>query len=227
MNVPEGACHLFVGPNGIGKTTLLRAICGLLPVSEGRIIFDDQELRHCTHYLAHDDALKDALTVREQVGYWGHLLGSPLAGELSCEAESEAGLRGVKTQTAEQYPPQPRYTRQLPRKGGAECVQKIALSDFLNTPTKHLSAGQRKRLSLARLLIAPRPIWCLDEPTNTLDAQGIELLNALIHTHTQNGGIALVSTHSPQLIPQGTAISLEKFAKNLNSGHFFDTNNLS
>jgi heme exporter protein A len=85
--------------------------------------------------------------------------------------------------------------------GGGDSVvaalTRFGLDRLADVPARMLSAGQRRRLALARLLVAPRPLWLLDEPTSGLDAEGQDTLTAIAATHLGNGGLLIVATHAP------------------------------
>lgn len=81
--------------------------------------------------------------------------------------------------------------------GCADALTRVGLSAIADLPARVLSQGQSRRLNLARLLIAPRPIWLLDEPAAGLDAQGKDLLDDLIAAHRENGGIVVAALHEP------------------------------
>ena len=162
----------IVGANGSGKTSLLRMIAGLLAITEGSIGLDGGEaeltLPEQAHYLGHRDALKPALSVLENLAFWRDFLG----GE-----RSEPG-------------------KDL-REGLEASLATVGLDHAVSLPAAYLSAGQRRRLSIARLLTVRRPIWLLDEPTNALDVAGQSLFARLMGDHLQRGGLIVAATHAP------------------------------
>jgi heme exporter protein A len=159
-----GEALAVTGPNGSGKTSLLRLIAGLLVITEGKIGLEGGEaeltLPEQTHYLGHRDALKPALSVLENLTFWRDFLD----GEVFDAAESLAV---------------------------------VGLGHAARLPAAYLSAGQRRRLSLARLLAVRRPIWLLDEPANALDAAGQGLFVELMRGHLARGGLIVAATHAP------------------------------
>ena len=167
----SGEALAVVGPNGSGKTSLLRLIAGLLAPSSGSIKLDGGEgeltLPEQSHYLGHRDALKPALSVSENLLFWRDFLG----GAVSSPAESLAT---------------------------------VELDHAALLPAAFLSAGQRRRLSIARLLTVRRPVWLLDEPTNALDTAGQKLFANLMGDHLARGGVIVAATHAPLGIPTRT-----------------------
>jgi heme exporter protein A len=160
----SGEALAVVGPNGSGKTSLLRLIAGLLAVAGGSIALDGGEdeltLAEQSHYLGHRDALKPALSVSENLRFWRDFLGG---------ATSDP----------------------------AESLAIVELDHAARLPAAYLSAGQRRRLSIARLLTVWRPVWLLDEPTNALDTAGQKLFSTLMGDHLARGGLIIAATHLP------------------------------
>lgn len=166
LEVKAGEVLQLAGANGVGKTSLLRVACGLLPAESGEIVCNGQPLHADREnfnrqlaYLAHTNALKADLTAAENLRF-------------------EVSLR--------QPTSKPRCLEALTRLGIAECA---------DLPARALSAGQRRRLALARVMLLDARLWILDEPTTNLDASGIEHVERLIATHLDGGGCALVAAH--------------------------------
>jgi heme exporter protein A len=164
FEVAAGEAVAVVGPNGAGKTSLLRLIAGLLATEAGTValIGGDGELSVAeqAHYLGHRDAMKPALTVMENLGFWAEFLG------------------GVASDPA-------------------ACLADVGLSHAAALPAGFLSAGQRRRLSIARLLTVRRPIWLLDEPTSALDMGSQRVFAGLMTAHLAGGGMIIAATHGP------------------------------
>ena len=169
----DGEGLRIVGPNGAGKTSLLRVIAGLLAPAQGRVALEGAEggAGEASHLIGHQDAVKGALTVEENLEFWRAMLGGGAA-----TVETALSVLGL-----------------------------AALAPF---PARVLSAGQRRRLSLARLLVAKRRLWLLDEPASGLDADGLQTLSRLIAEHLAAGGITVAAAHGAPDVPGAREIRL-------------------
>jgi heme exporter protein A len=178
FELSSGETLAVTGANGAGKTSLLRLIAGLLLPADGQIELAggeaDVPLSEQTHYLGHRDALKPSLSVMENLSFWRDFLG----GEKLDAAESLV-TAGLVT----------------------ESLVTVGLDHIAHLPAAYLSAGQRRRLSIARLLAVKRPVWLLDEPTSALDAAGQNLFADLMTDHLRGGGLIMAATHTPLGIP--------------------------
>ena len=156
------------GPNGSGKTSLLRNLCGLLSPAAGTISWNGadihrmgDEYRAQLVYLGHLSGIKDELTALENL-------------RLSAAAASLAAGEDAL---------------------GA-ALEKLGLAGFRHQPCKALSQGQRRRVALARLcLAASRPLWILDEPFTALDVAALGVVSGLVEAHLERGGIVVLTTH--------------------------------
>ncbi len=162
----QGSALIVTGPNGAGKSSLLRALCGFLPVQAGGFVFEggdpERTVGEEAHYLGHADALKGALSAGENLAFFAGALGGDPSREASRAALSRVGLAHV-----------------------------------IDFPVRALSAGQKRRVALARLLVARRPLWLLDEPTTALDAAAQAAFAAIMRSFLDAGGILVAATHAP------------------------------
>ncbi|WP_295046566.1 heme ABC exporter ATP-binding protein CcmA [uncultured Paracoccus sp.] len=152
FTLEAGQALILRGPNGIGKTTLLRTVAGLQPPVAGRIEMPDDAVA----YAAHADGLKGALSVTENLTFWAQVFGG---GDIGA------------------------------------ALAAMDLTALADRPAAALSAGQKRRLGLARLLVARRPLWVLDEPTVSLDAASVARFADMVRGHLGQGGAALIATH--------------------------------
>ncbi|MEK4033338.1 heme ABC exporter ATP-binding protein CcmA [Methylocystis sp. IM3] len=168
FSLSGGEALVVTGRNGVGKSTLLRAIAGLLPMAAGTVALEgageDRELAQSAHYLAHADGMKAALTLEENLDFWANYLG-----------------RG-----------EDRRSRPV-----AEALAMVGLTHARHAPFGALSAGQKRRAALARLLVAFRPLWLLDEPLTALDRASREKFAAVLRDHCALGGLIVAATHEP------------------------------
>ncbi len=170
FSVSPGEVLSIEGPNGVGKTSLLRMIAGFLPAAAGSIVLhaqgpisEPEERGKQIGWLGHQDGAKPQLTAAEVLNFFASLHG------LLCDVTSFLVSAGLE-----------------------RCAE---------LPCQYLSAGQRRRLALARLAMTGRPLWLLDEPLAALDSSGKAFVTGLIASHCASGGIVLAATHEPLDIP--------------------------
>lgn len=154
------------GPNGVGKTSLLRCAADLLPCESGEIRWDGTNLPACRDtyhqqlaYLAHVNALKADLTAAENLRFGVGVRRGLTAGEV------------------------------------ASALQELQIGQCADLPVRSLSAGQKRRVAIARIFLTRASLWILDEPVTNLDAAGIELFERSMAQHLDGGGMILTAAH--------------------------------
>ena len=181
FSLAPGALLRVTGANGRGKTTLLRALCGLLQPAAGEVRWKGENIRVLREeywaellYIGHANALKDDLTPEENLAVASGIAGTSMARE---RARAALGLFGL---------------------AGREAL-----------PVRALSQGQRRRAALARLAVSEkRPLWILDEPFAALDAAGVEQVQSLAGEHLGRGGLVVLTTHQAARIAAPSAIDI-------------------
>jgi heme exporter protein A len=162
---PRQLLHVS-GPNGTGKTTLLRVVCGLLRPEQGLVSWLGKsisgirvEYQAALAYASHEPALKGDLTALENLRFSVGLKRRVTAAELRA------------------------------------CLDRTGVAACADLPARVLSAGQRRRVAMARVLAMSASLWLLDEPFTNLDAAGTDLMTGLLQSHVERGGAALVVAH--------------------------------
>lgn len=162
LSLSPGQLMQLTGPNGSGKSSLLRLIAGLNEAQAGEIVMqggsEDLTIGQQAHYIAHQEAVKAALSVHENLAFWRDFMG-----------------------------------------GGnvEEALAAFDLTRLSSYPAGLLSAGQKRRLALARLVLVPRVLWLLDEPTVGLDTASLAKLAGVMAAQLDRGGMIIAATHVP------------------------------
>jgi len=161
----SGSLLILEGRNGCGKTSLMRAIAGMLSLETGHIYWDDtpvEKQRQIFHgslvWLAHRTGLKGDLTLVENLGF----------------------ERSLRTQSGRDV---------------EEVYERLGISRLKKLVLRSLSAGQQRRVALARMLLADVPLWLLDEPFTNLDREGRKLVMELVEEHLAEGGLCVMAAH--------------------------------
>ena len=166
LAVSSGELIQLVGPNGAGKTTLLRLLAGLNREFEGQVSWNG-----CSIY-------DDFHAYASQRLYIGHL---------SAIKKVLTPLENLRWFLSS-WP-------QIKDDAIWHALEQVSLAGYEDVPCHQLSAGQQRRVALARLLITPTPLWILDEPFTALDKQGVVWLEGLLSAHVQSGGSVLITSH--------------------------------
>ncbi|MEM9147274.1 MAG: heme ABC exporter ATP-binding protein CcmA [Pseudomonadota bacterium] len=168
------------GPNGAGKSTLLRTLAGFLPISAGDARLGQASLA------------KSSQDMQDLVLYAGHLDAVKPALTVTENLAFWSSLHGTKDKPV-----------------ADSALERFGLSAIAQRPAAECSAGQRRRLGIARLLLTERPLWLLDEPTVSLDAASSALVADLIREHAAKGGLTLVASHIDLGLGAGPELCLD------------------
>lgn len=181
FTIERGELVELRGPNGSGKTSLLRILCGLATPAGGDVLWDGTNIRSLgeeyssvVSYLGHQNAVKDELTAMENL-------------RIAC------GVSG----------------RALNKGKAQDVLAKVGLTQQQNLPARVLSAGQRRRLAMTRLLTSNATLWILDEVLTSLDDTAMDLSRNFMTEHLKNGGAAIVATHQDLNLTASTVKRLE------------------
>jgi heme exporter protein A len=175
-----GKCVLLTGKNGAGKTTLIRAIAGLLDPEEGQVFWRGAPARE-----RRDD-------FHAELAYLGHE--PPLKGDLSARENLKYSI-GIR--------------RAVSSAEIDAALRRAGASGFADRAVRMLSAGQRRRVALAGVLLSNAVLWLLDEPTTNLDADGQQLVRELIAEQLARGGLVVAAVHHSLTLPAEDLVTLE------------------
>jgi heme exporter protein A len=179
--VRPGDCFRLTGPNGSGKTSLLRMLCGLLSPASGTIRWHGtaiealrEEYFSSIAYIGHRPGIKDEFTAMENL-------------------QISSGMRGIE----------------ISRKTCASALERMGLGGRMHLPVRFLSEGERRRAAIARLVVCRSSLWLLDEVLTSLDRIAVETIQLVIEDHLTAGGMAIVATHQELKLSSGQSQRIE------------------
>jgi len=176
FRIQEGELLLLEGRNGSGKTTLLRTLAMLRQPDDGKILWDDTPIE------------KLGEEYRQHLEWLGHHNG--IKADLSALENLRIAcvLNGVDTDEEQLW----------------DALKEIGLYGYEDLPTQVLSQGQKRRATLARLLLSKARLWILDEPFTALDVGAVDMLQGIIARHVEHGGMVILTTHQEVALTSGT-----------------------
>ncbi len=180
-----GGALVLAGPNGSGKSSLLRLMAGLTPAASGQLSWDGEAVA------------EDRAGHRGRLHYVGHLDAIKPALTARETLAIAAGLRGEHGDVDA---------------AAARALAVMEIARLADVPTRYFSAGQRRRLALARLFAAPAPLWLLDEPRTALDAEAVERLEGAMAQHRSAGGMIVAALHGGGHPPGADVLDLAAFS---------------
>lgn len=194
FTLSSGEIVQLAGPNGAGKTTLMRILAGLIHPTSGRVTWNDSAVQ--------DYAFKSSLL------FLGHQTGVKLTMTPLENLRWYFGLNGVKSLSNTQPPSTPSVSDNAL----IDSLSKVGLSDYHDVACYQLSAGQQRRVALARLYLSEAPLWLLDEPFTAIDKRGVSELESRIEQHVEKGGIVMLTTHQAWNADKIRVIDLEVYS---------------
>lgn len=195
FDLAAGEALVLIGPNGSGKSTLIRLLAGLSRPDHGQILWQGQEIT------------RDAEAHRARLIYLGHLDAIKPGLSVAEHLELFARLGADPVAPAD-------LARTI-----ATSLERLGIAALARQPGRVLSAGQRRRLALARLLVRPVPLWLLDEPTNALDTAGVGIFRQLAADHLAGGGRIIAATHLDLGFAGARTLAPADFAPNDDDWH--------
>lgn len=188
-NFEAGDIVQILGSNGAGKTTLMRIVAGLSDSYTGEVLWNNAPHRGYDFfasvlYFGHATGVKQTLTALENLRWYFGLNGNKNTSAQAIDV-SEAQLEAA--------------------------LHKVGLAGYEDVPCHQMSAGQKRRVALARLYCSKAPIWLLDEPFTAIDVGGVQQLEGLIRAHAESGGIVLLTSHQPVNVPNLKTVDINQY----------------
>ena len=203
-----------LGANGSGKTTLLRVLAGVSPDYHGEILWQGQAIASCSWeyaneslYLGHLPGIKKSLTPMENLRWYAAI-------QSGTNSQSTNIQRGTKEQGGSQAG---KFHVGANDEVLLRSLAEVNLAGYEDTLCYQLSAGQLRRVALARLMFSNAKLWILDEPFTALDKAGVILLESRLASHAAAGGLVLVTSHQDINVPNLQQLNLQHFAVNESS----------
>lgn len=185
FEIAAGGALVLLGPNGSGKSSLLRLMAGLLRPYQGRLLWNGEAVS------------EDREAHAQRIHYVGH---HDAVKPVLTVAENLLFWGRIHA-----------FDTEVGAGRAAKALEAFGLSHLAGMPGKMLSAGQKRRLNLARLLASPGPVWLLDEPTVALDRESVRNLEAVMAEHRANGGMVVISTHLDIDLPGADELHMDRF----------------
>ncbi|MDR3517117.1 MAG: heme ABC exporter ATP-binding protein CcmA [Azospirillaceae bacterium] len=190
FGLDPGNALVLLGPNGSGKSSLLRVMAGLLKPYAGDLLWDGEVIA--------DEPDRH----RGRVSYVGHLDAVKPVLTARENLAFWAALAGADE----------------PAERARFALERMGVAQIADVPGRFLSAGQKRRLNLARIVAVPQPLWLLDEPTVALDRAAVVLLESAIAEHRAGGGVVVVSTHAQLVIPDAGQLQIDHYSPDPGAG---------
>ena len=190
----SGTITQIAGQNGAGKTTLIKIITGLSFAFEGEVRWNgrannQQSLYSSLLYHGHFPGVKTSLTPLENLNWYFGVNGSKISGSSDISVSNTAMY---------------------------DALHRLGLKGYEDVPCSQMSAGQQRRVALARLFCSSAPVWILDEPLTAIDKQGVAHLEEAFQAHSRAGGIVVLTTHQPLNIEAYQVLDLDRFKPSAN-----------
>ncbi len=192
----SGDIYQIAGPNGAGKTTLMKIIVGLVAADEGTVEWQGNQSQG-------NEPPQERTGLRDSLLYFGHQAAVNVSLSALENIEWYFGLNGQKSAGSAEVPG---------RRACIKALEKVGLAGYEHVHCFQMSAGQQRRVALARLYLSEAPLWILDEPFTAIDKRGVAELEQNIALHAERGGIILLTSHQAMHLPAVKLLDLADYA---------------